>query len=138
MPPQPHPTTTPPAPSAGVARIWLAAGALFGLLAVVAGAAGTHALRDALDFEVRGRDEAALLRLLERLPDAGAIRSDDYKVYEWLPHNKHLAGKYGTVNMNEGEALYAARQIKRTGEAHKGTRKERGSVGEPACAGICA
>ena len=52
MPPQPNPTpTTPPAPSAGAARIWLAAGALFGLLAVVAGAAGTHALRDALDAD---------------------------------------------------------------------------------------
>ena len=52
MPPQPHPSpTTPPAPSAGAARIWLAAGALFGLLAVVAGAAGTHALRDALDAD---------------------------------------------------------------------------------------
>lgn len=51
MPPQPHPSsTTPPAPSAG-ARIWLAAGALFGLLAVAAGAAGTHALRDALDAD---------------------------------------------------------------------------------------
>lgn len=53
MPPQPHPSpTTPPTPSAGgAARIWLAAGALFGLLAVVAGAAGTHALRDSLDTD---------------------------------------------------------------------------------------
>ena len=51
MPPQPHPSpTTPPTPSAA-ACIWLAAGALFGLLAVVAGAAGTHALRDALDAD---------------------------------------------------------------------------------------
>ena len=49
MPPQPHPQTTLPTPSA--ARIWLAVGALFGLLAVVAGAAGTHALRDALDAD---------------------------------------------------------------------------------------
>ena len=30
------------------ARVWLCVGALFGLLAVAAGAAGTHALRDAL------------------------------------------------------------------------------------------
>lgn len=51
MPPQPNPPTTPPAPSAAAARVWLAAGALFGLLAVVAGAAGTHALRDALDAD---------------------------------------------------------------------------------------
>lgn len=55
MPPQPRPPTTPapptPSDSAAYARIWLAAGALFGLLAVVAGAAGTHALRDALDAD---------------------------------------------------------------------------------------
>ena len=52
MPPQSHPSpATPPTPSAGAARVWLAAGALFGLLAVVAGAAGTHALRDALDAD---------------------------------------------------------------------------------------
>lgn len=52
MPPQPYPPTTPPTPSAGAAaRIWLAMGALFGLLAVVAGAAGTHALRDSLDTD---------------------------------------------------------------------------------------
>ena len=51
MPPQPNPPTTPPPPSAGAARVWLAAGALLGLLAVVAGAAGTHALRDALDAD---------------------------------------------------------------------------------------
>ncbi|PKB61414.1 MAG: hypothetical protein BZY79_04220 [SAR202 cluster bacterium Casp-Chloro-G4] len=30
-------------------RVWIAAGALLGLLAVVAGAAGTHALRDTLE-----------------------------------------------------------------------------------------
>ena len=52
MPPQPNSQTTPPTPSAGGGgRIWLAMGALFGLLAVVAGAAGTHALRDALDAD---------------------------------------------------------------------------------------
>ena len=43
-----HPRST---RSTIAARIWLAAGALFGLLAVVVGAAGTHALRDALDAD---------------------------------------------------------------------------------------
>lgn len=52
MPPQTNPQTTlSSVPSAAPARVWLAAGALFGLLAVVAGAAGTHALRDALDAD---------------------------------------------------------------------------------------
>lgn len=41
-----------------------------------------------MDFELGGRDEAALMRLLERLPDAERCESDGYKVYEWLPHNK--------------------------------------------------
>lgn len=35
----------------GSACAWLCVGALFGLLAVAAGAAGTHALRDALDAD---------------------------------------------------------------------------------------
>lgn len=52
MPPQTNPQTTlSSVPSAAPARLWLAAGALFGLLAVVAGAAGTHMLRDALDAD---------------------------------------------------------------------------------------
>lgn len=25
-----------------------------------------------------------------------------YRVYEWLPHNKHVVGKYGAVNWNDG------------------------------------
>ena len=37
-----------------------------------------------MDFEVRRIDEAALLRLYERLPDAERYESDGYRVYEWL------------------------------------------------------
>ena len=55
-----------------------------------------------IDFEVGDRDEAALMRLLERLPDAERYESDDYKVRKWLPHNKHVVGKGGAVNWNEG------------------------------------
>ena len=43
-----------------------------------------------------------MLRLLERLPDAERYETDGYSVYEWLPRNKHLVGKYGAVNWNEG------------------------------------
>ena len=55
-----------------------------------------------IDFEVGGRDEAAFLRLLERLPDAERRETDAYGVYGTLPVNKHVVGKYGAVNWNEG------------------------------------
>ena len=47
-----------------------------------------------------GRDEATFLRLLERPPDAERYESDAY--YGALPVNKHVVGKYGAVNRNEG------------------------------------
>lgn len=55
-----------------------------------------------VDFEVGGRDEGTFLRLYERLPDAGLYRSDAYRVYEWFPQNRHVVGKGGAVNWNEG------------------------------------
>ena len=55
-----------------------------------------------MDFEAGGRDEATFLRLLERLPDAERYETDAYGVYGALPVNKHVVGKYGAVNWNEG------------------------------------
>ena len=55
-----------------------------------------------MDFEVGGRDEAALLRLLERLPDAESCSSNAYGAYGCLPVNKHRVGKGGAVNRNDG------------------------------------
>ena len=55
-----------------------------------------------MDFEVGGRDERAFMRLLERLPDAERYETDAYGVYGTLPVNKHVVGKYGAVNWNEG------------------------------------
>ena len=55
-----------------------------------------------MDFEVGSRDEATFLRLLERLPDAVRYETDAYGVYGALPVNKHVVGKYGAVNRNEG------------------------------------
>ena len=55
-----------------------------------------------VDFEVGGRDEATFLRLFERLPDAQVYRSDAYRVYGWLPRNRHKVGKGSEVNRNEG------------------------------------
>ncbi len=59
-----------------------------------------------MDFEVGGRNESTFLRLLERLPDAERYETDAYGVYGALPVNKHVnkhvVGKYGAVNWNEG------------------------------------
>ena len=55
------------------------------------------------DFEVGGRSEGAFLRLYERLPEAGLYRSDSCGVYMgWLPSERHVAGKGGAANWNEG------------------------------------
>lgn len=66
--------------------------------AVVAEADG----RRWVDFEVGDRSEETFLRLYGRLPEAELYRSDHYRVYDWLPQNRHVAGKGGAVNWNEG------------------------------------
>ena len=55
-----------------------------------------------IDFEVVGMDGATFLRLLERLPDAERYETDAYGVHVALPVNKHVVGKYGAVNWNDG------------------------------------
>ena len=56
-----------------------------------------------VDFEVGDRSEGPFLRLYERLPEAGLYRSDAYPVYlAWLPPDRHVVGKGGAVNWNEG------------------------------------
>ena len=53
-------------------------------------------------YEVGGRDESAFSRLLDRLPGADRYETDAYEVYEWLPRDRHVIGKGGAVNWNEG------------------------------------
>ena len=55
-----------------------------------------------MDFEAGGRDERTFLRLLERLPDAERYEASAYGVHGALPVNKHMVGKCGAVNRNEG------------------------------------
>ena len=55
-----------------------------------------------VDFEVGDRTEETFLRLYERLPEAKQYRTDAYRVYGWLPHDRHVVGKGGAVNWNEG------------------------------------
>ena len=57
-----------------------------------------------VDFEVGERSEVPFLRLYERLPEAGLYRSDAYAVYLWwFPPERHVVGKGGAVNWNEGQ-----------------------------------
>ena len=53
-------------------------------------------------YEVGGRDESAFSRLLDRLPGADRYETDAYGVYQWLPRDRHVIGKGGAVNWNEG------------------------------------
>ena len=76
-----------------------------------------------MDFEVGVRDEAALLRLLERLRDAERYETDGYSVYEWLPRNKHAVGKCGAVNWNEGLHSMLHGKLNRLARRTKGYAK---------------
>ena len=49
------------------------------------------------DFEVGGRDARTLLRLYGQLPAAELYRTDGYRVYDWLPADRHEVGKGGAV-----------------------------------------
>ena len=54
------------------------------------------------DFEVGGRDYETFIRLYRRLPAAERCRSDLYRVYGWLPSERHVVGRGSEVNRNEG------------------------------------
>ncbi len=53
-------------------------------------------------YEVGDRDLSAFSRLLDRLPGADKYETDAYGVYEWLPRDRHVIGKGGAVNWNDG------------------------------------
>ena len=53
-------------------------------------------------FEVGGRSKETFSRLPERLPEALRYRSDNHAVYGLLPRNRHVPGKGGEVDRNEG------------------------------------
>ena len=54
------------------------------------------------DFEIGNRSAETFLRLYERLPEADLYGTDGYRVYGWLPADRHQVGKGGAVNQNEG------------------------------------
>ena len=53
-------------------------------------------------MEGGSRDESAFSRLLDRLPGVDRYETDAYRMYEWSPRDRHVIGKGGAVNWNEG------------------------------------
>ena len=81
-----------------------------------------------MDYEVGGRDESTFLRLFSRLPDAKAYRSDAYEVYGWLPSDRHVVGKGGEVNRNEGLHSVLRDKLNRLHRKTKGYSKSVGML----------
>ena len=76
-----------------------------------------------VDLEVGDRSQETFSRLLERLPEAECYRSDRYVVYQWLPQNRHVAGKGGAVNRNEGLHSRLRDKLRRLQRKTKGYSK---------------
>ena len=77
-----------------------------------------------VDFEVGHRSETPFLRLYARLPEAELYRSDAYAVYgNWLPPDRHVVGKGGAVNWNEGLHSWLRSKLNRLVRDTKGYTK---------------
>ena len=78
------------------------------------------------DFAVGDRSDAPLLRLYARLPEAERSRSAAYAVYgSWLPPDRHVVGKRGAVNRNEGWHSWLRSQLNRLVRDTKGYTRAR-------------
>ena len=76
-----------------------------------------------VDFEVGDRRARTFLRLYERLPEALRYCSDGYPVYLRFPQDRHIVGKGGAVNRNEGLHSVFRTQLNRLGRRTKGYTK---------------
>ena len=77
------------------------------------------------DFELGDRSAGTFLRLYERLPEAKLYRTDGYRVYGWLPADRHLVGKGGAVNWHEGLHSFLRGKLNRLVRGTKGTASVR-------------
>ena len=75
------------------------------------------------DFDIGDRSEQTFLRLYERLPEAELYRTDAYRVYGWLPSDRHHVGKGGAVNWNEGLHSWYRGKLNRLHRRTKGYTK---------------
>ena len=69
------------------------------------------------------------MRLYERLPEAKLYRTDGYRVYGWLPPDRHQVGKGGAVNWNEGLDSWCLGQLNRLHRRTQGYTKSVGMLG---------
>ena len=61
--------------------------------------------------------------MLERLPDAERYKTDAYGAWGALPVSKHVIGKYGAVNRNEGLRSMLRGNLNRLARRTKGCAK---------------
>ena len=76
-----------------------------------------------LTLELDGSNESAFSRLLERLPGANRYEAYVYRVYGWLPRDRHVVGKSGAVNRNEGLRSKLRGKLNRLARRTKGYTK---------------
>ena len=74
-------------------------------------------------MELGDRSETTFLRLRDRLPETWQYRRDPYGVYGGLPRNRHVSGKGGAVNGNEGLPSRGRDPLKRLQRQTKGYTK---------------
>ena len=82
-----------------------------------------HDGRCRVGFEIGDRSEAAFDRLYRRLPEGELYRTDAYGAYVLLPADRHIAGKGGAVNRNEGFHSWCRGKLNRLGRRTKGYAK---------------
>ena len=81
------------------------------------------------DFELGDRSEQTSLRLYERLPEAELYRTDAYRVYDWLPSDRHQVGKGGAVNWNDGLHSWCRGKLNRLHRRTQGYTKNVAMLG---------
>ena len=81
------------------------------------------------DFEIGDRSAETFLRLYERLSEAELYRTDAYRVYGWLPSERHEVGKGGAVNWNEGLRSWCRGKLNRLHRRTQGYMKSVAMLG---------
>ena len=61
--------------------------------------------------------------MLDRLPGADRYEADAYRVYEWLPRDRHVMGKGGVMHWNEGLRSKTRSKLNRLARRAKGYAK---------------
>ena len=81
------------------------------------------------DFELGDRSAVTFCRRYKRLPETGLYRTDAYRVYGWLPADRHQVGKGGAVNWNEGLHSRCRGKLNRLHHRTKGYTKSVAMLG---------